>query len=201
MKKFLLAAMTLSIMMSGTAVFAEEPAEETVAEETATEETTEEETTEEGTNSLNWEDVEPILEAGEVNGDFHTFDEIDVKIWLPEGCDPVELTDEDKENGYIGYFMPEDESAAVAVVYVDVNGMSLEEYAEYLASEDDVAEVEAGTVNGFPCVTYKMPENDSMNITFTTEAGYALEVTCTPASEENAELVWGVVMASIQPAS
>ena len=147
---------------------------------------------------LNWEAVEPILAAGNVNGQFYTFDEIAVKIWLPEGLNAVELTEEDKANGYIGYFTPDDESAAVAVMYVDLNGMSLEEYAQYLASEADVTEIEMATVNGFPCVTYKLPAQDSVSITFTTEAGYALEVTCTPASVENAELVWGAVVASIQ---
>ena len=78
--------------------------------------------------------------------------------------------------------------------------MSLEEYAQYLSSEADATEVEMGTVNGFPCVSYKLPEQDSISVTFTTQAGYALEVTCAPASVENAELVWGAVIASIQAA-
>ena len=150
--------------------------------------------------ALNWEDFSPILEAGGVSGEFYTFDEVDMKIWMPEGLYPVELTEEDRQNGYIGYFMPEDESAAVAVVYVDINGMSLEEYGEYLASDADATEIEVATVNGFPCVSYKLPEQDSVSVTFTTEAGYALEVTCTPLSEENAELVWGAVISSIQAA-
>ena len=148
--------------------------------------------------SLNWESFEPILEAGNVTGQFHTFDEIAVKIWLPDGINPVELSEEDKAAGYIGYFMPEDKSAVVSVMYVDLDGTSLEDYAAYLSSEADTADVEMGTVNGFPCVSYKMPEQDSVSVTFTTEAGYALEVTCAPLSEENAELVWGAVISSIQ---
>ncbi|MBR2823216.1 MAG: hypothetical protein IKE24_06005 [Clostridia bacterium] len=154
----------------------------------------------EETVALTWDDFAPVLEAAGVTGQFYTFDEIAVQIWLPDGMLPVELTEEDKANGYIGYFMPEDESAQMAVMYVDINGMSLEEYAQYLASEDSVTDVEAGTVNGFPCVSYKLPAQDSVSVTFTTEAGYALEVTCTPASEENAELVWGAVISSIQAA-
>lgn len=150
--------------------------------------------------ALNWEDFSPILEASGVSGEFYTFDEVAVKIWLPEGMYPVELTEEDQENGYIGYFMPEDESGAVAVVYVDIGGMSLEEYAEYLAAEAGATEIEVGTVNGLPCVSYELPEQDSLSVTFTTEAGYALEVTCTPLSEENAEFVWGAVISSIQVA-
>ena len=150
--------------------------------------------------ALNWADFEPVLEAGGVTGQFYTFDEIAIKIWMPDGMNSIELTDEDKQNGYIGYFMPEDESAQVSVMYVDMSGMSLEDYAANLSSIEGVTEVEMGTVNGLPCVSYMMPEQDSVTIAFTTEAGYVLEVTCAPLSEENAELVWGAVTASIQPA-
>lgn len=150
--------------------------------------------------ALSWSDFEPVLEAGGVTGQFYTFDEIAIKIWLPDGMNAVELTDEDKANGYIGYYMPEDQSATVAVMYVDVNGMSLEEYGSYLSSEAGATEVEVGTVNGLPCVSYKLPEQDTVSVAFTTEAGYVLEVTCQPASEENADLVWGAVVSSIQAA-
>ena len=153
----------------------------------------------EETPSLNWEDVTPALEAGGVTGQFYTFDEVAVKMWLPDGINPVELTEEDTSKGYIGYFQPDDQSAAVAVVYVDVNGMSLEEYAGSLSQTEGVTEVEMATVNGLPCVTYRMPEQDTVNISFTTQAGSILEVTCWPASVENADLVWGAVAASIQP--
>ena len=150
--------------------------------------------------ALNWENIVPALEKANLTGEFHTFDEIAVKIWLPEGMLPVELTEEDKENGYIGYFLPEDQSAQMAVVYLDTNGMSLDEYAQSLSSDGDVTEVEKGTVNGFPCVSYTLTTQDSVSVAFTTEAGYILEVTCAPLSVENAELLWGAVVGSIQAA-
>lgn len=154
----------------------------------------------EGTASLNWSDFEPILEQAGITGQFYTFDQIAVKIWLPDGMNAVELSEDDIANGYIGYYQPEDQSGAVAVMYVDVNGMSLEEYAQYLTNEAGATEVEVGTVNGLPCVSYKLPEQDSVSVTFTTEAGYMLEVTCAPLSVENAEYVWGAVVSSIQAA-
>lgn len=150
--------------------------------------------------SLNWADFESILEQSGVTGQFYTFDEIAVKMWVPEGLDAVELTEEDVANGYIGYFAPADQSAALAVMYVDVNGMSLEEYAATILPEAGATEVEVGTVNGLACISYKLPEQDSISVTFATEAGYVLEVTCWPASEENAELVWGAVVSSIMAA-
>ncbi len=150
-------------------------------------------------NSISWEQIVPVLEASSVSGQFYTFDEIAIKIWLPDGINPVELSEEDKANGYIGYFMPEDQSCSVSVVYVDVQGMSLEDYAAQLSGYG-ATEVEVGTVNNLPCITYKMPEQDSGHVTFTTEAGYGLEVSCWPLSQENADLVWGAVIGSIQNA-
>lgn len=148
--------------------------------------------------ALSWEKVAPVLEQGNVKGQFVAFDEIAIKIWLLDGLNAVKLSEEDRANGLIGYFMPADESARVAVMYVNVNGMGLEDYANYLSGESDVADVQIGTVNGLACVTYKQPEKDSMSMAFSTEAGYLLEVTCAPASQENADLVWGAVFASIQ---
>ena len=83
--------------------------------------------------------------------------------------------------------------------YAQANGMSLEEYANSLNQMDGVTEVEMATVNGLPCVTYRMPQQDTANIAFTTQSGSILEVTCWPLSVENADLVWGAVVASIQP--
>ena len=174
MKKLLCALLMLCMLM--TAAFAEDTVE------------------------LTWEAFEPVLEAAGVSGDFYTFEDIAVKIWLPEGLNPVELTEEAVEKGFIGYFMPDDQSASVGITYVDVNGMSLEEYAQWLASEAGATEVEMGTVNGLPCVSYRLPAQDTVSVAFTTEAGYVFEVTCAPYSEENAELVWGAVISSIQAA-
>ena len=173
MKKLVCVLMALCLMLTATAAMAEA--------------------------ALNWSDFEPVLADAGVNGEFVTFDEIAVKIWIPEGFNPIELAEEDRAKGFIGCYMPDDQSASMSVVYVDTDSMTLEQYGENLASLEGVTEIEYGTVNGLPCVTYQIPDQDSVSIAFTTEAGYVLEVTCWPLSEENAELVWGAVTASIQP--
>lgn len=151
----------------------------------------------EAAEEVNWSDVEDIIAESGVNGEFHTFDEIAVKIWIPEGLDSVELTQEDRDEGYIGYF--ENEEAALAVVYVNMDGASIEDYAATLAETDGVENIAILNINGLPGVRYQMLENDSLNIAFATEAGYILEVTMAPLSTEGADVVWGVVGASIQP--
>ena len=143
-------------------------------------------------NEITWEQVEPMLEEGGVKGDFYTFDEIAVDIFIPDGMEEAELPDD----SYIGYFASEDGSA-VAVMYVNVEGMDLETYAAAL-TDVGATGIETGTVNGLPCVTYEVPENQTVNIAFTTEAGYILEVVCGPVTTDEEKLAASVIMASIQ---
>ena len=142
-------------------------------------------------NEITWEQVEPLLEQSGVNGNLYTFDQIAVAIFIPEGLESVELPDD----SYIGYFAAEDGSA-VAVQYVNVEGMDLETYTAALPGVG-ATEIETGTVNGLPCVTYEMPANKTMNIAFTTEAGYILEVVVGPVEDDNAKTAAGFIMASI----
>lgn len=138
--------------------------------------------------------------ASKIDGEFQTFDEIAVKIWMPAVLQKVELSDEDKASGYIGYFMPEDQSAAIAVQYVNVEGLSLEEYEAKLKEDSTVSDIEAGTVNGLPCLGYALTEKDTGVLAFATQQGYILEVSCAPMSDEGFAAVAGMVMASIQNA-
>lgn len=142
-------------------------------------------------NEISWEQVEPLLEQSGVNGNMYTFDQIAVAIFIPEGLESVELPDD----SYIGYFAAEDGSA-VAVQYVNVEGMDLETYTAALPGVG-ATEIETGTVNGLPCVTYEMPANKTMNIAFTTEAGYILEVVVGPVEDDNAKTAAGFIMASV----
>ncbi len=143
-------------------------------------------------NEITWEQVEPLLEQGGINGDFYTFSQIAVAVFIPEGMQEMELPNEN----YIGYFAAEDGSA-VAIMYVNMEGMDLETYASKLP-EVGATGVEMGTVNGLPCVTYEVPANNTMNIAFTTEAGYVLEAVVGPVTDDNSKMGGSVILASIQ---
>lgn len=159
-----------------------------------------EETTDEITE-LNWADIEETITAENGwEGDFVTFDEIAVKIWVPTAMEAVELTDEDREDGYIGYYQTEDGSYVLAVSYVDAGGMSLDEYAELLSQADGISSVSIANVNGIGMVGYNMEETDTAYCAAVTEAGYVLEFAFYPLSDENFSSVIGVMTCSIQAA-
>ena len=147
-------------------------------------------------SDITWEQIAPMMEAAGVKGEFVTFDEIAVKIFIPEGMNAAELSDEDRENGYIGYYVAE-EGDAIAVQYVNMQGMTLEEYAAQVA-EAGVTEIETGTVNGLPCISYESEGN--MSCSFTTEQGYILEVTVGPLNDDGDKTGASIILASIQAA-
>lgn len=149
-------------------------------------------------NDISWDDVAPLLAESDVTGDFYTFDDIDIAIFVPTGMVSAELPDD----SYIGYFTDEEDSGdAIAVIYVDADGMDLETYAAALADpEVGATEIEMGTVNGLECVTYEVPANGTINVAFATEAGYILEVVCGPVDSDEEKIAAGFIMASIQPA-
>ena len=146
--------------------------------------------------SLSWDSVAET--AAQIEGDFQTFDEIAVKIWMPAVLQATELTDEDRNAGYIGYFETDD--AAVAVMYVNMEGMSLEEYEAELKEDNEISNIEAGFVNGLPALSYDIQEKDTSCIAFTTEKGYILEVSCAPMSNEGFAATATIIVSSIQAA-
>lgn len=182
MKKLVAIILTLAMMLCVGTAFATE-AEETTEQAAAIE--------------INWADIEAQGAETIAQGDFVTFDEIALKMWMPNALAAVELTDDDTAQGYIGYYQTEDGSAAIAVMYADVNGMSLEEYKDQL-TQAGATDIEDVVLNGMAAVSYTLTESDTACVSFATEAGYIFEVSGSPVSDENFAALLSIVMASIQ---
>ena len=156
------------------------------------------------TLQLNWEEYAAEIEASEeakatLAGDFVTMEEIALKLYIPAAFEQAELTDEDREDGYIAYFtMGED--MGIGIQYVDADGMSLEEYAQRLT--EDGIECTNAVVNGLPALAYSFTEDDRETavLAFSTEKGYILEISFVPANDKGFAAVATVVMASVQAA-
>ena len=146
---------------------------------------------------INWDELQQQAADTIAQGEFITFDEIAVTMWMPNALTAVELTEEDLAQGYIGYYQPEDGSAAIAVIYGDINGMTLEEYKEQLA-QSGATDIEDVVINGIEAVSYALEDTDTACVAFVTEAGYVFEVSGAPKSDEGFAAVLSMVMASIQ---
>ena len=148
------------------------------------------------TTEMSWETVEPLLETYGLEGDFETFDEVAIQIWIPSSMTRSELTQEDVDKGFIAHFLDEDQTAQVSVMYVDVDGTTLEEY-EKMLPDYGVSDIEELVINDIPALSYTVEETDSVTIAFETEGGYILEITMAPKSAEGADIAWYIVASSI----
>lgn len=149
----------------------------------------------------NWADVADTAAQMDPNGKFWTLNAVNCTLWIPEMLQYVELTQDDIDAGYTAYWCTEDGSAALGVQYIDVDGMSLTDYAAELV-EMGIEKVQEEMVNGIPCVTYTYTDEDGVTcnvVAITTEAGYVLEFAFT-AGDESYEQLSLIIAASIQPA-
>ena len=180
MKKLVALILTLAMMLCvGTAFATEAEPEQT------------------GAIEINWADLEEQGAETIAQGNFVTFDEIAVKMWMPNALAAVELTDDDKAQGYIGYYQPEDGSAAIAVMYVDAGGFG-QLFLILIQRHAAATEMEDVVINGMEAVSYVLEESDTACVSFVTEAGYIFEVSGSPKSDENFAALLSMVMASIQ---
>ena len=176
MKKFLL-IMAAVLLLTASAVCAQETA--TVTE-------------------VNWSDIEQTVLENDLGGGFYSVGELGIKMWIPDVLTETELSEEDIENGYLSYLTTQEEDAVAAITATDLDGVSLKDYAKLLEGEDGVKEIEYVLLNGIEAVSYDMPENDTMTVSFGTDTGYIVEFTFWPMSDEGFAAVAALMAASIQ---
>ena len=173
MKKLFALTMVLALCLCSFAALAEAPAE------------------------LNWTDFQVITDS--VEGDFYTFSDYNLQIWVPSYFQEGEITEEESAEGIIGYMTTPDGAYSMVIQDVDVSGMSVDEYAEALAQVEGVSGIEKMTVNGLSAVGYDINDRDVSTMAFFTESGRVLEFSFSPISDEGFAQMATCMTASIQP--
>lgn len=179
MKKAIIFLVLVGLMLVALPVFAQDTATPEIVE-------------------VKWSEIEPELATYEIEGEFVELEEIPVKFFLPSVFLPVELTDEDREEGFIAYYTTEDEAATIGVQLVETEFKTLEEYADALAKMD-VKDAEFVKINDKLALTYINPDNEEISVvSFIDDEGRILEFAFAPISDEGFAAVVMLVSGSIQ---
>ena len=146
--------------------------------------------------NLEWKDgkTDDVMPAGE----FHTFEEAGLKAWIPSYMDEVELTEEDRTQGFLAYFSQSDNSHMISAVYVETDLKTQEEYVQALETIKGVSDISAITVNGLPAVFYNLKENETSTVTIIEGNGKVFELTVYPATGDENLAAALYVFSSIQ---
>lgn len=147
---------------------------------------------------VNWEDVSAAVEAAGISGQFYNVGDSGLCMWIPDVFTEVELTEEEVADGYMAYLTTEDESAVVSVTYAAIDGLTVDGLYNLFTETEGIEDLEIVVINGIAAVSYEMPEQDSMTVSFVDDDGYAFEFTFAPVSDEGFAQVATLMAASIQ---
>ena len=144
------------------------------------------------------EQMEKDLQEEGFMGSFYIFDEIAAKVWIPDCMTSADLTQEDKDFGYIGYFATDDFSWQIGVTYMQLN-MTQDEYLQFLQSFEDADSIRQLVINHIPFILYALPDSDVMALATVTSSGYVMEFSFYPAGDEEFLEYLDIIGMSIQP--
>ena len=145
---------------------------------------------------LNWSEMEES--AAQAGGEFQSFDAAGLKVWIPASVREVELTDENRETGYVGYYAAENDSLIVAVVYLKIEITTREDYIKALEGIDEVSNITNITVNGIPAVLYDLEAEQTSTVSVIRENGNVFEITVFPTSDDDSRAAARMIFSSIQ---
>lgn len=151
----------------------------------------------EAPTALNWSDFQAITDS--VEGDFYTFSDYALQMWVPGYFQKNEISEEEAAQGFISYMTTPDGAYSMVIQALDVNGMSIDDYANAVSQVEGVSNVTRMTVNGLDCVNYDIKDKDVSCVSFTTQSGKVLEFSFSPVSDEGFASLVACMTASIQP--
>jgi len=154
----------------------------------------------ENASEITWSDVEATLTEQGLTGEFAVLDQLGLKIWLPNGLDAVEVSEADAAAGRLALFTDADHTAYLAVDAIHVDGMTLDQYYENALAAEGVSDVEMVTANGLSAVIYKSEAMDFWSASLVDTNSNIITFVMGPASEDGSQIVFSVIVASLQAA-
>ncbi len=140
-----------------------------------------------GAQEVRWDDLEQDLQQeAELKGGFIPIRELGLKMWLPDNMKEAELDDALRGAGYLHYYKAEGEEDTAAITYVDMNGITLEDY-ETMVQEAGGSDLEEIDLNGLGAVSYRLESSNLAAVSFVTEKGYVLEFLFYPTTDADYE--------------
>ena len=150
---------------------------------------------------ITWDELEEsFLETG-YNYDFWNIYDLGFKIMIPAGLEPVELSQENIDDGFAAIFATEDQNIMVLISYRDLGCETLEEVAQLVL--ENIEDAKFGgffKINGFDAIMFLNPGNDDLTVAIgTTEPKHFIQVSIKPISNEEINKLSGFIFGSIQP--
>lgn len=155
---------------------------------------------------INWSDYEDQLDSDErlASGSFFEEESIGLKFFIPSNMEEVELTDADKEKGFLRLFVSDDDEMSINILLTEDDTVkNVNDYAEKLEEANDPR---SASINDLPAITYATSDEATgdpiSTIAFVGEAGSSIiefNFRVSDMEDDFSGLLALVVASSIQP--
>ena len=145
--------------------------------------------------SITWQEVgEPFVAQYELQGDAVALSDIGLAIWVPADL----IYTETEEEGRLYLFIDKDQECYLAVDFVNVEGMTLEQAYEN-AVNNGMTEPEIVNINGVSALTYKNDDANAGQIVLVDTNGNMIVFTFAPVDSEAGQIAYAVIGSSLTP--
>jgi hypothetical protein len=174
MKKLISIIVALMLAMSLTAAFAENVTE------------------------IKWADFSGSLADLGAGTDFITFDDVAVKMWMPNVMSRYEVDEDMKKANIVDLYSTEDGDFTMFAMIIDAQFNDISEFATSMA--DTVKDPQLALINGLGTFSYTPADDpNTACVSFILESGKVFVIAFTPVADESLAAVAGLMTASIQP--
>ena len=136
----------------------------------------------------------------ELSGDYVVFDQLGLQIWLPEGLNAAEVSEEDAASGRLAAYVADDQTAYFTVDAVNAGEMTIDQLYENVTNDANSTDVEVLDCNGLTVVSCRNNQTDCFTGALVDTNSNIIMFSMGPASSEGADAVFYYVMASLQAA-
>lgn len=148
---------------------------------------------------ITWDDFgAPVVEAGEIEGQFYSIESLGLAVWLPDGLKNAEISEEDANAGRLCLMMDDEKTCAFIVDAVYVDGMTLDQAYEN-AVANGMVEPEIMNINGLDALTYKNEAINAGCVVLVDTNSNMIIFSITPINSDDAVLVYTLILSSIMP--
>ena len=153
---------------------------------------------------INWSDLEDDFEASKFGGTIYNIADLGIQFLVPNGLNPVDLSDASKEDGAVAAFLDETGTLSEVIYFRDLDVDTLTEVAE-LASRTMGGFKFPGyfKVNGFDAIMIYSGETDELiTVIPTDQPQLFIQLALKPISQsEDLNSVSGFIFGSLSPYS
>ena len=147
--------------------------------------------------AVTWAEVGgALVEKLDLAGDFVALKEMGLALWLPEGMEAYEPSEEDAAAGR--YLIFTDGECTLTIDAVNVEGMTLDQAKEN-AVANGMFEPEIVNINGLDVLAYKDEANNAGVLVLVDTNCNLIIFSFTPIDSEEAEIAFGVISSSLMP--